>query len=92
MRLEEKDGLRVIYPNENCLLYSASTNSYHEMVYLGIYANPSEYLDVNINEIEGYEPKKEVDKLKQQVRQLDEISLINMEAIAEVYELILGGS
>ena len=84
MILENKNGLRVLYPDKNCKIYSQVTNSYHDLVYLGIYDKVEEYTEVKEEYIEGYEPKSEVDKIN--IR-LEELKKENIDLLSTTFEL-----
>lgn len=89
MQIQEIDGLRILTPDLDCLLYSQSNNSYHEKIYLGIGADLNGFVDVLMSDIEGYEPKKEVDKLKKQQIIQDEDIILNMETTIELFEMMV---
>ena len=53
MQLIEKDGLRMLIPEEGHLLYQDEI--YSDLVYLGISASPSEWIEVPIEEVNDNE-------------------------------------
>lgn len=84
MKLENKDNLIVLYPEENFKLYSQVNNSYHDVVYLGKYDKTENYIEVRIDDIEGYEPKKEVDKIN---KKIEEMERDNTNMLSTTFEL-----
>ena len=84
MKLENENGLRVLYPENGYKLYSQINNSYHDFVYLGINANENDYIEISEYDIEGYEPKKEVDKINKKIKEMEEEN-INM--LSTTFEL-----
>lgn len=84
MKLENKDNLIVLYPEENFKLYSQESNSYYDVVYLGKYDKVENYIEINIDDIEGYEPKKEVDKIN---KKIEEMERENINMLSTTFEL-----
>lgn len=84
MKIENINGVRVLYPNDGYMLYSQKLNSYHKEIYLGKYDNLEDYVEVHIDNIEGYEPKKEVDKINKKLKLMEEEN-INM--LSTTFEL-----
>lgn len=84
MKIENKGGLRVLYPEQGYKLYSQTNNSYHDIVYLGKNANPNDYVEISEYDIEGYEPKREVDKINKKLKLMEEE---NVNMLSTTFEL-----
>lgn len=84
MKIENKNGLRVLYPEDGYKLYSIANNTYNDYVYLAINANENDYIEISEYDIEGYEPKKEVDKINKKIKEMEEEN-INM--LSTTFEL-----
>lgn len=84
MKLENKNGLRVLYSENGYKLYSQKNNSYHDKVYLGINSNSEDYIEISEYDIEGYEPKKEVDKIN---KKIEEMERDNINMLSTTFEL-----
>lgn len=84
MKLENKGELRILYPEEGCKLYSQVNNSYYDFIYLGINANIEDYIEISENDIEGYEPKKEVEKIN---KKIEEMERENINMLSTTFEL-----
>ena len=84
MKIETIKGVRVLYPNDGYMLYSQKLNTYFKEIYLGKYDNLEDYVEVHIDNIEDYEPKKEVDKINKKLKLMEEEN-INM--LSTTFEL-----
>ena len=84
MKIENINGVRALYPNDGYMLYSQKLNTYFKEIYLGKYDNLEDYVEVHIDDIEGYEPKKEVDKINKKIKEMEDEN-INM--LSTTFEL-----
>ena len=84
MKIENINGVRALYPNDGYMLYSQKLNTYFKEIYLGKYDNLEDYVEVHIDNIEDYEPKKEVDKINKKIKEIEDEN-INM--LSTTFEL-----
>ena len=89
MRIEEKGKLRILMPEEGCLLFHRESEQYFEMAYLPKNHEGEGYQDVLREHAVDYTPSIEIEKIKfQQETQNNEL-VQAMSETTDLYELIL---
>lgn len=70
MKIENKNGLKILTPEADCVLYSVITDEYHEKVFLGVNDSVDNYREVK-KEILEKEENKKVEQLEEVIKQQD---------------------
>ena len=87
MRVVERNGMKILYPDFGHILYSKTLDAYSSVVYLGKYASVDDYEEVEDEQL-TYKLDQRVTSLEDEYKTQSDMIDINMLTLGDILNLL----